>query len=315
MNPLILCIYHGNCADGFTAAWVVRRALGADAVDFYPGVYQRPPPDVTDRDVIFVDFCYKKEIMLELAKKAKSIMVLDHHKSAAIDMNDVKHVWGFSRTDWESMVRYGDPFSRVMLEFDMNRSGAGLTWDFFNPGEPRPKLIDHVEDRDLWKFKLPNTREIQACLFSYPYDFEVWDSLIEGFEHPNPRNLMIDGGIAIERKHFKDIEELILVSTRPMRLGGYLVPVANLPYTMTSDAGHILCSRNFEGRKSADPNDPYKQPFAATYYDTPNGRQFSLRSEPGGVDVSEIAVQYGGGGHARAAGFLRSYSLLSDFEP
>lgn len=23
-----LCIYHGNCADGFTAAWIVRKALG-----------------------------------------------------------------------------------------------------------------------------------------------------------------------------------------------------------------------------------------------------------------------------------------------
>lgn len=44
MNPL--CIYHGNCADGFTSAWAVYKALG-NAVEFFPGVYNNPPPDVT----------------------------------------------------------------------------------------------------------------------------------------------------------------------------------------------------------------------------------------------------------------------------
>lgn len=62
-----LCIYHGNCADGFAGAWVVRRALGEDRVDFYPGVYQEPPPDVTDRDVIIVDFSYKRPVLEQMA--------------------------------------------------------------------------------------------------------------------------------------------------------------------------------------------------------------------------------------------------------
>ena len=43
MRPL--CIYHGNCADGFTSAWVVRQAFHGD-VDFHAGVYQEPPPNV-----------------------------------------------------------------------------------------------------------------------------------------------------------------------------------------------------------------------------------------------------------------------------
>ena len=32
-----MCIYHGNCADGFGAAWVVRKALGSD-VEFVAGI-------------------------------------------------------------------------------------------------------------------------------------------------------------------------------------------------------------------------------------------------------------------------------------
>ena len=32
-----LCIYHGHCADGFGAAWVVRKALGPD-IEFHAGI-------------------------------------------------------------------------------------------------------------------------------------------------------------------------------------------------------------------------------------------------------------------------------------
>ena len=95
-------------------------------------------------------------------------------------------------------------------------------------------------------------------------------------------------GEAIERKHFKDIAELLKVTTQRMEIAGHDVPVANLPYTMSSDAGHQLAQG---------------EPFAACYWDTPDGRVFSLRSSDDGLDVSEIAKRFGGGGHRNAAGF------------
>ncbi|HEY9460031.1 MAG TPA: phosphoesterase, partial [Paralcaligenes sp.] len=82
MRPI--CIYHGKCADGFTAAWAVKCALGD--IEFYPGVYQEPPPEVTGRDVIIVDFSYKRPVLVEMAAVARSILVLDHHKTAAEDL-------------------------------------------------------------------------------------------------------------------------------------------------------------------------------------------------------------------------------------
>ena len=80
-RDISLCIYHGNCADGFGAAWVVRKALGD--IDFHAGKYQAPPPDVTDKDVVIVDFSYKRPVLLEMAAKANSILILDHHKTHA----------------------------------------------------------------------------------------------------------------------------------------------------------------------------------------------------------------------------------------
>lgn len=83
MKPL--CIYHGHCDDGFAAAWCVRQAI-PDA-EFYPGVYQQEPPDVAGRDVLMVDFSYKRPVLLRMAESARSVMVLDHHKTAAEDLS------------------------------------------------------------------------------------------------------------------------------------------------------------------------------------------------------------------------------------
>lgn len=286
MKPL--CIYHGNCADGFAAAWAVRKALGEENVDFYAGVHQNPPPDVIDRDVIIVDFSYKLPVLLALAEQARSVLVLDHHKSAAEDLADIPRPLETIWDHWHEAAYWDErdvdregPYLRAL--FDMERSGAGIAWDYFHADE-RPSLIDHIEDRDLWRFRLVCTREIQAVVFSYPYDFKVWDWLIEKC----PISELIREGAGIERKHHKDIAELVGVTQRRMVLAGYNVPVANLPYTLASDAGHLMAQGEM---------------FAACYWDTPEGRVFSLRSTDDGIDVSEIAKSYGGGGHRSAAGF------------
>lgn len=289
----ILCIYHGNCADGFGAAWAVRKALG-DEVEFHPGVYGNPPPDVTGKHVIMVDFSFKRPVIMGMAQKAASVLILDHHKTAAEDLNGLpttisRNSWDNHLADVRGWANDGTDPALPRVVFDMEKSGAVLAWEFFHPGKPVPRLLQHVQDRDLWRFALPGTREVQANVFSHPYDFEVWDRLAETAESATGLTIMLAQGEAIERKHFKDIEELLAVTTRPMVIGGHEVPVANLPYTLASDAAGKLA---------------LTAPFAATYYDKPGGRVFSLRSRSdGGLDVAEIAKGYGGGGHRNASGF------------
>lgn len=274
LNPL--CIYHDNCADGFAGAWVVRKAWQervtfGEGVEFFGGRYgNQQPPDVTGRFVIMVDFSYKREQLLEMAAKAHEIVILDHHKTAKDDLVDLPR--------------------NVYCTFDMNRSGAMIAWDHFYPGQKPPRLIEVIQDRDLWLFKIEGTREIQASVFSFAYDFEVWDKLME-----TDVEILRSEGAAIERKHQKDVAEIVGVVKRRMRIGGHDVPVANMPYMMASDGGHVM---------------GVGEPFAATYYDSHTGRHFSLRSAADGVDVSDVAKQLGkqfgtsGGGHAHAAGFL-----------
>jgi len=300
MKP-ILCIYHGNCADGFGSAWAVRKALGEETVEFFPGVHQEPPPDCKGRDVIMVDFSYKYDVIHEIGKTAETVLILDHHKTAADDLArfPVPLDGAYDPAAMRQWARECNAPNAIHALFDMERSGAGITWDYFHPGHPRPKLIDHIEDRDLWRFKLPGTRQVQAAIFSYPYDFEVWDRLADSFDEFGD-TILRQEGTAIERKHHKDIAELVQVVTRPMKIGGQVVPMANLPYTLTSDAGHLLCGDEY--------------PFAGCYWDTPEGRVFSLRSRDDGADVGEIAKQYGGGGHKHASGFRVPFDQLAQFD-
>lgn len=270
-----LCIYHSNCADGFGAAWAVRLALGAD-IEFHPAAYGKPAPDVAGRNVIIVDFSYPLATLQQMAEKATSILVIDHHKTAAEDLAQLPKAPS-------SYLLWMESYDQLAAHFDMHRSGAGLTWDFFFPATPRPALINHIEDRDLWQFKLEGTREVMAAVFSYPQDFATWDRLMA-----DDIDLLWMAGLAIERKQQKDIADLVASNRRYLVIGDVTVPAINLPHTMASDAGHLLCKG---------------QPFAAIYWDTAEGRSFSLRSTDEGDDVSAIAKQYGGGGHRNAAGF------------
>lgn len=290
-----VCIYHGNCADGFTAAWVVKEWFNkygspelGNTIEFIAGVYQKPVPleQITGADVIIVDFSYKLPDMELIAAHAKSLTWIDHHKSAMEDMK----LW----ID-------GIAPHNVNCLTDLSRSGAGLAWDYFWPNQPRPHLVNIVEDRDLWKFKYPETRAVQAYIFSFPYSFKQWDEIMFRLEDPVGLAEIVIAGESIERKHFKDIEELLPICTRHIMIEGIKIPCANLPYTMVSDAGNILAKRNPEY-------------FGICYYDGMDGRNFSLRSVVGGMDVSIIAAKYGGGGHARAAGFRVSFKDAKQFE-
>jgi uncharacterized protein len=277
-KPLV--IYHANCADGFSAAWCFWHKYG-QACDFHPGVYGQEPPDVTGRDVYLVDFSYKRDVVEQMLLDADSVTLIDHHKTAIDELKPL-----FDQHRYRPDVPTQGTYLQASWFCDLNRSGATLAWDFLFPGQPRPLLLGHVEDRDLWRFKLPGTREIQAFVFSHRYTFEQWDQLMAADQVQLLQ--MTAAGAAIERKHHKDVAELVGVCKRRMVIGGHDVPVASLPYTLTSDAGALMAQG---------------EPFAACYWDTAEHRNFSLCATDEGLDVADIAAQYGGGGHAKASGF------------
>ena len=288
MNPI--CIYHGGCDDGFGAAWIVRRALGP-GVDFYPGVYGKEPPDITDRDVLLVDFSYKRPVLETMWRKANSILILDHHKTAAEDLAGIHAPFG---EGWERHLAnvYQDKCEgcpQMYALFDMNRSGAGIAWDFFFPGRARSEFINYLEDRDLWRKQLPNGDEFTIALRSYTQDFGRWDELFS-----RGAQSLIDEGFAIQRYYRLRVEEFKR-SAYKSQLGGHVIWISNAPYFAASEVAGELCDRDGE--------------FGACYFEVEAGRfQYSLRSR-GDFDVSAVAKKFGGGGHKNAAGFTTSGAI------
>lgn len=267
MKPLV--IYHSNCIDGFSAAWCFHHAAKETGIEmeFLPASYGQEPPDVAGRMVYIVDFSYPAEQLLAMAEVARLVVVLDHHQSAQAALADLKH-------------------EGLSVHFDMQRSGAGMAWDYLFSGEPRPRFLGFVEDRDLWRFSFPETRASHALLGSLPRTFAAWDEIMLG--SPFQQTMALAQGTALMRLVEKQVEDAVRSTQRSAAIGGQIVPLANVPGFLASDAGHYMN----EG-----------VPFAATYFDTEQRRCFSLRSRPDGADVSLVAKQYGGGGHKHAAGF------------
>ncbi len=289
-----ICIYHANCMDGFTAAWVVARKF--PDIELVPASYGDAPPDVLGKTVLIVDFSYAKPVLEAMARHARLVVVLDHHKTAesALAEFEVKDIW-FSETQGTVCSHFPGRPGKPIAHFDMSKSGALLAWQFCHPGLAAPALVDYVEDRDLWRWALPDSRAVNAALGSYEQTQAAWNLHASALDEARRSGLwiprLVDEGQAILRQRDKDITALIGAAKREMRIGGHLVDVVNAPFFLASDIGERLSAF---------------KPFAATYYDAAAGRMFSLRSQEGGehsLDVSEIARSYGGGGHRHAAGF------------
>jgi len=255
-----LVIYHAPCLDGTTAAWAAWRAFGDSDTEYLPAKYGDPPPmDVAGRDVIVLDFSYSRADMLAMYHDARTLLVLDHHKSAEIALKDL-------------------PFA----VFDMSRSGAGMAWDTFH-STPRPWLVDYVEDRDLWRFRLPDSKAVNAWIHASPREtFEQWDAL-----DAIPALLAAEKGEAVLAYQAQYVREMVK-QARPIMFCGHAVPVVNAPYFSISELLSALAEGN---------------PFAVGWCQRPSGLyQYSLRSR-GDFDVSLVAQKFGGGGHKNAAGF------------
>ena len=274
MKPLV--IFHDNCNDGFTAAWIARGVLPTDT-EFFPANYGSDPPDVTGREVYLLDFSYKRPVMLDIASRAKLVTVLDHHKTAEKELEKLSFIDGHPNEE-----------TNVYCKFDMTKSGARLTWQHFygQSGMTAPWLVDYTEDRDLWLWKLPLSKEVNAALSSYPRTFEQWSKWAE-FGTVPPVEMKIEGS-AILRYQQQTVDSQAANAVE-IEMDGYRVLSVNAT-VLISEIGEKLAK---------------DRPFSATWFARNDGvKVWSLRSRgESGIDVSAIAKAHGGGGHKNAAGF------------
>ncbi len=325
MKPLV--IYHANCTDGFGAAFATWLKLG-DNAEYLPMDHGevKTPEDfdmkvslaAKGNTVYILDFSFPRPVMEALFAYAEKVVWLDHHKTAF-------EMWtGLYVKDGIHIEHDYDPGSmRPWVTLDDNKSGAMLAWEYFHPGTEVPMLIQHIDDRDRWQFKLEGSKELHAALNSYkPWSFERWR---EYMLDPDEVDFDIRDGAAILRAHNQHVQATLKQArlcqivkpekqrgrrveprwshrvSGPNHLGyfdeAYVSGLAvNAPAFLASDLGHELANKS--------------STFGLVWSMAGDGQAHcSLRSN-GDYDVSAIAKCFGGGGHRNAAGFSTDIDTL-----
>lgn len=271
MTKLIL--YHKTCFDGLGAAWAARQHPDWRDADIVPVAYDDPePPAVDGCAVLIVDFSYPRDVLLGMKERAASLHVYDHHATAEAALLGLD-----------------------FCTFDMARSGAGIVWDELIGGA-RPRAIDYIEDRDLWRHKLPFAAEVQAWMRSFPTTYETIELMVEELQL-GPSLSVLAVGTAIVRFR-RLIIETAAQDAQDVFIHGHRGRAVNFGTNeMYSEVAEEV------GRGYA---------FGLAYRLAGDGKVYlSFRSDrDGGVDVGALAKSLGGGGHVHAAGAYVSTVML-----
>jgi len=269
-NSVDCVIYHTDCTDGFGAAYSAWKLLGNRA-EYYPCKHGIKPPNIKGKNVVILDFSFNNKTIKRMIKDANNLLVIDHHKSAMVELHDISNT-----------------------HFDMTKSGAILAWEWFHPGKEPPKFIQYIQDRDLWKWELPYSKEFSAAFDMVPFDFEEF----EKFEDDSVFDDAVKRGSYI-LAYSKTVVKKVCDKAASRKMDGKHVMVVNSSHWM-SEIGAKL-----------SPDCDYAMIW---YYDhNDKDIKVSLRSFHESVDVSEVSKKFGGGGHKKAAGFrLPGNSIVDD---
>lgn len=286
-----IVIYHDRCPDGKAGAWAFWRTK--KPIRFYGCLHGQPPPNgIENQNVVIVDFCFPRGIIEEMAAKAKSITILDHHESAQDDLE-------------------GELPKNVKVIFDMNRSGAQIAWDYLYSW-PRPWFIDVIADRDLWAWKIPQSKELGKGLSVKGY--YTWEKMDEMYGMDVAfcnaekvalfKQKMIEIGAPLVEQEEREISSYcsksILASFTVPDGKKYTVRLASCPDHLRSEVGNRLCETNPDSYVRIDFAVLWRYDFLLDEW------WISCRSisKENSVNLAKLTKQfYRGGGHRSSAGF------------
>jgi oligoribonuclease NrnB/cAMP/cGMP phosphodiesterase (DHH superfamily) len=276
----VVCFHHLD-GDGLCAAAIVKHFyMDYDIEVIFAGITygQIPKWELINPDdtVVIVDYSFEEDQWPTLLNITKDIIWIDHHKTAIEKESNPHHVDGIRQN---------------------GLAGAQLTWNYYFPKFPTPHAVKLISDYDVWEFKYGDeTRFFQRAIYNHDKHPEssLWEGLIKAYDHADIDadamaliDELVKEGEILETYNYKQNKSLCTRAARWIDYKGYVCCVVN---------NQIANSMVFDSIDS----DTYDIMAVFRF----NGKQWiiSFYSNPGGVDVSEIAKQLGGGGHHNASG-------------
>ena len=305
-----VCVYHSKDLDGWMSAGIVKHwwelntkmqegGIRSDTIDFIGYNYGQPIPDLSEYDkVIMCDISFPKEVMSNLMLFHKNNFIwIDHHVSAIRDNNDV---------DLKSNgIR------------DTNYAACELTWKYFmsNPvdkfGEvedqnPMPEIVRLLGRYDCFGHK-GTPEELKVLEFQYGarqcisnYE-EAYTELLYSLQ-----NYPIKSEIPIH-ENGKAIYRYLCTDAKQSYKNGFEIRLFTYTEEDHMNPHKFICINKERFNPINFGIDYHQDGYdgAACFHRTKDGRwAFSLYNDNGKVDCSQIAKQFGGGGHKGAAGFI-----------
>ncbi len=282
MEKKVVCIYHGNCTDGTTAAAVLLTKF-PDCILFplEHGYKEEDFQNVLEKvdkntDVYIVDFSLRKEHLETLANIANQIVIIDHHIGVK-----------------ELLEEMSKKYKNVKYIFDNNRSGASLTWVYFYGEKDIPPIIQYVEDKDIWTWKFGDiTKYVNAYLVLFTNQPDKIKELI----FSDITGVIEKGKLLAQYSDYLINRYVEKAKEVHLKIGDYIVKAYNTNL-FQSEIGNILSKEHNQAVALFNINGEFVK--------------LSFRSCDGqNPSALELAKILGGGGHKNAAGAL---VLLKDF--
>lgn len=275
-----IIFYHWPCQDGLTSAWVADKYAKEHKLTYtLHGLDHGEPTfpiDITNKTLLFIDIAPNEGRYKKILEVAKSFYILDHHKT---------NLAFFSQLD-----------NKANFVFDMEKSGCRLAWEYFYPNEQTPEFLLMVEDRDLWKWKVNNSKPFchglytsVACSDSTEESFNLMTEL---YTNPNKLKEITELGRILQKKMDNDITYTAdKASNKTYLFRGKKVCMVNASHELASDLGNYLVTK-------------YDYDFAIIWrYDHVEDKyHISMRSTGDKMDVSTLCKEHDGGGHKNASG-------------
>lgn len=309
-------VLHHNDSDGYAAAYLVYKFLDKNNneldITFYIMSYKEEEADKvieeveTDDIVYIVDYSLQPEKMIELLKKTKRVVWLDHHRTAIRKYDD-----------WADLIEEAtgvDEIPGIRIE---GMCGAALTylylfcqWNNTTVAELRdtcngeekvletlhyyfiekaPRWLILINDWDVWRHEYKDTKPLQTAIANelsldlfYKLDNNFAGILQEKIETGKSYLEFRDQWSASFRKRYGFSKQIDFGDGR-----AYSVYLMNLGNANSDFFGPELDNHE----------------ICMNFCYNGNNVTFSMYSNKSDVDCGAIAATLGGGGHPGAAGF------------
>jgi oligoribonuclease NrnB/cAMP/cGMP phosphodiesterase (DHH superfamily) len=303
---MIYVFYHCPCHDGIYGALAAHRhflRLGVE-VTYVPHAFnaseevreQWLSPITEFDDVYLIDNSGTVKFLLALCEKAGKVILLDHHKGAQVMIDKLKDS--------------GEVPSNLSWTINMEKSGATIAMNYFGMTKEDATVLDTVfvlvEDHDLWRHKYDDSRAFFMGLVNLKLDMyaDRNPSIFDKLMNLDVVRVIKEGHELVESMDARMAP--ILATASVIHFGDIsCLYVTNTEVDLTSELGHRLSILGTQ--REGD----ILYPMGAIVRPPKDGKvSISLRSI-GEFFCRDVAIKYGGEGHAQACGMLVSEEIFN----